>query len=366
MDLTSTPSNPPVLNMVLLDRLRAAEGQFISLTELGTDRPQVWNDLDALAAFGFELERHPFLGAAYRGPSPRLCPDQIEHYLGTRNIGRRIAVWNRVGSTNDMAARAASAIANDGLAVFAEEQTTGRGQRGRVWTAPARSSILMSVLLFPPRELLPLGPQAAAGSAWLTALAAVATAELVEDWTGCRAQIKWPNDVRVGGLKIAGILVERALYQPASSDAASHGRSAVVIGIGLNANMETLSFPPELRSHVTSLSMLRSGAAVDRSDVARGLLRRLDAWYENGLTQGPESLNSPWRDRSEHLGRHVCVLTRDEPVHGRLVDLDLHYGLTLELGDARLRGRGLDSRYGLDPKSHLSRLPIGNVLAIEM
>jgi BirA family biotin operon repressor/biotin-[acetyl-CoA-carboxylase] ligase len=355
--------------MVLLDRLRAAEGQFVSLTELGADRPQVWDDLDALEAFGFELERHPFLGAAFRGPSPRLCPDQIEHRLGTRRVGRRIAVWNRVGSTNDMAARAASAIANDGLAIFAEEQTTGRGQRGRVWTAPARSSILMSVLLFPPRELLPLGPRAAAGSAWLTALAAVATAELVDEWTGCRALIKWPNDVRVGGRKIAGILVERALYQPASPGAADvqgHGRSAVVIGIGLNANMEALSFPPELRSHVTSLSMLRSGAAVDRSELARGLLRRLDAWYEDGLTQGPGSLNSHWRDRSEHLGRHVRVLTLGEPVHGRLVDLDLHYGLTLELGEPRLCGRGLDPRYGLEPESRLSRLPIGNVLAIEM
>jgi BirA family biotin operon repressor/biotin-[acetyl-CoA-carboxylase] ligase len=355
--------------MVLLDRLRAAEGQFVSLTELGNDRRQVWDDLDALAAFGFELERHPFLGAAYVGPSPRLCPDQIEHRLETRRIGRRIAVWNRVGSTNDVAARAASAIANDGLTIFAEEQTTGRGQRGRVWTAPARSSILMSVLLFPPPAVLPLGPRAAAGSAWLTALAAVATAELVEDWTGCRALIKWPNDVRVGGRKIAGILVERALYQPALSREAGvegHGRSAVVIGIGLNANMDAESFPLELRSHVTSLSMLRGGSAVDRSELARGLLRRLDAWYEDGLTQGPDSLNSPWRDRSEHLGRQICVITRGEPVHGRLVDLDLHYGLTLDLGESRVRGRGLDPRSGLGPESRLSRLSIGNVLAIEM
>jgi BirA family biotin operon repressor/biotin-[acetyl-CoA-carboxylase] ligase len=354
--------------MVLLDRLRAAEGQFVSLTELGSDRRQVWDDLDALAAFGFELERHPYLGAAYRGHSPRLCPDQIEHGLGTRRIGRRIAVWNRVGSTNDVAGRAASAIANDGLAVFAEEQTTGRGQRGRVWTAPARSSILMSVLLFPPRELLPLGLRAAAGSAWLTALAAVATAELVEDWTSCRALIKWPNDVRVGGRKIAGILVERALFEPASTVALGepgHGRSAVVIGIGLNANVDALSFPLELRSHITSLSMLRNGTLVDRSELARGLLRRLDAWYEEGLTQGPSSLNAPWRDRSEHLGKQVCVVTRDEQVRGRLVDLDLHRGLTLELGEERLRDRGLDPRSGLARESLLSQLPIGNVLAIE-
>jgi BirA family biotin operon repressor/biotin-[acetyl-CoA-carboxylase] ligase len=173
----------------------------------------------------------------------------------------------------------------------------------------------------------------------------------------------------VAGRKIAGILVERALYQPASPGAADvegHGRSAVVIGIGLNANVDVDSFPLELRSHATSLSMLRSGASIDRSELARGLLRRLDAWYEDGLTQGPGSLTLPWRDRSEHLGRQVCVLTRGEPVQGRLVDLDLHHGLTLELGEPRLLDPGLDPGSGLNRESRLSRLPIGNVLAIEM
>ena len=131
----------------------AARGQFVPLVDLGEDRAQVWEDLEALERFGFQIERHPYLGAAYRGPTCRLCPDQIEHGLKTRGIGRRIAVWNRVGSTNDLAARAGSTPANDGLVVLAEEQTAGRGQRGRIWTAPARSSILMSVLLFPPPRL---------------------------------------------------------------------------------------------------------------------------------------------------------------------------------------------------------------------
>ena len=107
-------------------------------------------DLDALAAFGFGIERHPYRGAAYAGPAERLCPDQIEHELATRWIGRRIAVWSRVASTNDLAAQAGTSASNDGLVVLAEEQTAGRGRRGRSWTAPPRSSILMSVLLFPP------------------------------------------------------------------------------------------------------------------------------------------------------------------------------------------------------------------------
>src|SRR5438552_12882288 len=204
-------TNDKTLNIPLLERLRAAGENFVPLDELGADRDQVRGDLNALAAFGFGIERHPYRGVAYVGPAERLCPDQIEHELGTRWIGRRIAVWSRVSSTNDLAARAGGCTSNDGLVILAEEQTAGRGRRGRSWTAPPRSSILMSVVLFPPPELAPARPAAAFGCAWLTALGAVATAEVVSAWTGRDATIKWPNDVRVDGRKIAGILVERAL-----------------------------------------------------------------------------------------------------------------------------------------------------------
>ena len=210
-------------------------------------------DLDALAAFGFAIERHPYRGAAYIGPAERLCPDQIEHELGTDRVGRRIAVWSRVSSTNDLAAGACGSASNDGLVVLAEEQTAGRGRLGRSWTAPPRSSILMSVLLFPPRSSTPRG-RCRPDVAWLTAMGAVATAEVVSAWIGREAAIKWPNDVRVDGRKIAGILVERPASQglPASTAAATDGDGpgppdepgpAAVIGIGLNVNLESRGPP---------------------------------------------------------------------------------------------------------------------------
>ena len=221
------PTDSVTLNIALLERLRSACGQFVSLVDLGADRTLVWDDLDALARFGFEIERHPYLGAAYRGPACRLCPDQIEHSLRTRTIGRRIAVWNRVGSTNDVAAGAAANLANDGLVVLAEEQTAGRGQRGRRWTVPPRSSILMSILIFPPAVSKAPRPEAQADIAWLTALAAVTTAELVTDWSGRDARIKWPNDVRVEGRKIAGILVERALSPACLAGAKARAKGVI-------------------------------------------------------------------------------------------------------------------------------------------
>jgi BirA family biotin operon repressor/biotin-[acetyl-CoA-carboxylase] ligase len=328
VSLTRTPTgvrSNNAVNIPLLRRIRDAQGRFVPLLELGTDLDRIHGDLDELEAFGFAIERHPYWGVAYRGPAERLCPDQVEDGLETNRVGRRIAVWNRVTSTNDLAVRASASTANEGLVVLAEEQSAGRGRRGRTWTAPPGSSILMSVLLFPPAEL--------AGTAWLTALGAVATAEVVADCTGLEVRIKWPNDVRVGGLKVAGILVER-------------GQGAV-IGIGLNANVGPGDFPEELRDSATSLGIL-SGRRVDRSELVRALILRLDAWYELGRTRGPESLNRPWRDRCEHLGKTVRVTTLQGSVLGRLDDLHLQHGIALTLPDGLLR-----------------QVPVQDVLALE-
>ena len=170
-----------MLNIPLLDQLKAAAGEFVPWPLLGPDSTQIAADVDALSRFGFGIEPHPIHGVAYRGPSARLCPDQIEHDLGTQVIGRQLAVWNRVGSTNDLAARAASSRSNHGLAILAEEQTAGRGSRGRIWTAPAGSSILLSVLLFP----RPSWPTRSGSTPWrLSAWRASSGAGSANGWIG--------------------------------------------------------------------------------------------------------------------------------------------------------------------------------------
>lgn len=295
------------VNMPMLLALRAAEGRFVPIAQLLGESQSLDHELRAFAHFGFSIERHPFHGLAYRGPAQRLCPDQIEWELNTVRIGRRIAVWDRVRSTNDLAAQAASSRSNDGYVVLAESQTRGRGRRGHKWFAPPRASVLMSVLVFPPETL--------EAPAWLTALGAVAVAEVVEQFTGQPAQIKWPNDVRVGGRKIAGVLVERG--------------AGAVIGIGLNANLARAQFPEALRAQCTSLQIL-TGQPADRSDLARALIRRLNGLYEQGLREGPGPLSEPWKRRLESLGREVSVETASATFAGRLLDADFTQGLALD------------------------------------
>jgi BirA family biotin operon repressor/biotin-[acetyl-CoA-carboxylase] ligase len=352
------------LNISLLERLRAAGGDFVPLDGLGPDLERVRSDLDALGSFGFGIEQHPYRGAAYSGPAERLCPDQIEHRLATRRIGRRIAVWNRVPSTNDLAARAGTSASNDGLVVLAEEQTAGRGRRGRSWTAPPRSSILMSALIFPPQQLARELPEPTCRFACLTVLAAIATAEVVGAWTGRNATIKWPNDVRVAGRKIAGILVERApapgrRLPPSPGALQAQPCAGVVVGIGLNANMTPASFPPGLAAGATSLQIERDGAAIDRSELARDLIGRLDHWYELIRSHGAHALDASWCARSEHSGCIVRVVTPSATLTGRLIALDVEFGLTLLLESAPRQ----PSTRGAAPP--VARLPISDVLTLE-
>jgi BirA family biotin operon repressor/biotin-[acetyl-CoA-carboxylase] ligase len=172
-------------------------------------------------------------------------------------------------STNERAKELAAAGAPHGTLVTADEQSAGRGRQGRVWTAPPRSAVLMSVVLRELDELLP-----------------IAAAVAVADALPLAATIKWPNDVWVDGRKVAGILVEG---RP------QHGWA--VLGIGLN--VATREFPAELAGVATSLHL--SGSDVGVESVAASVLRSLDRWL---AAPAPDVL-AAWRERDALGGQRV-------------------------------------------------------------
>ena len=175
----------------------------------------------------------------------------------------------RTDSTNLRARELALYGAPHGTTVTAGEQTAGRGRQGRTWTAPAGRALLVSVLLRDPPKLLPL-------------VAAVAVAETV----GADAQIKWPNDVLLGGRKVAGILVEGRPQE-----------SWAVAGIGLNVALRDEDFPQELRGRATGMGL----APRDVEPVLARLLTRLDARVRD---DGGAILGA-WRARDALLGREI-------------------------------------------------------------
>lgn len=294
----------------LLALLRTAGGHWLSVDtiaqQLNWPVGRVERAVTRLESVGVEIERVPHRGLSYRGPAPRLCVEQIRWGLEPKAIGRRIRVWQEVESTNDVAARALRRSGNDGYVVLAEHQTRGRGRQGHGWFAPPESCVLMSVLLLPPR--------ARRDVAWLTCLGAVAVSDVLVERLGLGARIKWPNDILVDGRKVCGILVEeRAGSRPGDAP------QVFVLGIGVNVNVAPDAWPDELRPIATSLSEL-VGETLDRSDLIRSLLTRLDHYYTLGMAGDHASVWERYRERAAFVGCRVQLQRRDrQPTRRRSV-----------------------------------------------
>lgn len=222
-------------------------------------------------------------------------------------IGSIIQRYETVTSTNDIARRLAEEGAVEGTVVVADEQTSGRGSRGRVWVSPPGANLLASVLLRPNLPIERMGE--------LTFVAAVAVAGTLRDCCGLDAGIKWPNDVQVCGKKIAGMIVETA-------------KGAAILGIGLNVNWTQL--PEEIAPIATSIA-LELGKPVDLDHILKTMLADLDIAYGVYRARGFGRTLHDWRELEITTGTEVTVSIDDRSVHGLAVDIDEHGSLVIEL-----------------------------------
>jgi BirA family biotin operon repressor/biotin-[acetyl-CoA-carboxylase] ligase len=288
--------------------------------KLKVTRTAIWARIEDLRGLGYDIEASPHLGYRLLGTPDVLHADDLLSRLGrTRVIGRDIRVFQETTSTNDVVEKLARDGVKEGVVVFAESQTRGRGRLGRKWTSPRGRGLWFSVLLRPD-----LRPQEATR---LTIASATALRRAIETQTGLKARIKWPNDILVNGRKTAGILTELS----AEPDHIKY----VILGIGVDVNLSPADLPAELRKVATSLKA-ELGGPVARPELAVAILRELDRdygrvgpnefgaladeWEEHGTTIGHEVVISMGgrqvRGRAESLGEDGELLVRTE--HGRL------------------------------------------------
>ncbi len=234
----------------------------------------------------------------------KLDVERVRRRLG----GRAVAYHRLLGSTMDEARRMAEDGCAEGAVVVAEEQTGGRGRFNRSWLSPPGSGLTFSVVLRPAGRRLHYANMAAA----------LAVRGAAADLTGLPSTIKWPNDVRMGGKKIAGILVEAAM----EGDAAH-----AVVGVGLNVNMD-VSETPGIEETATSLSA-ETGRLFDRAEVLIAVIERLDEAYRlpGGVLLGE------WKRALDTLGRRVRVRSGSRALEGEAVGVDERGGLVLRPDD---------------------------------
>jgi BirA family transcriptional regulator, biotin operon repressor / biotin---[acetyl-CoA-carboxylase] ligase len=248
-----------------------------------------------------------------------LTADHLAPLLHTRWLARPYEFLASCGSTNDEVSTRAAADAKEGLVVATDQQSKGRGRRGRSWHSPAGQSLYFSILLRPALPAPQVGP---------LPLLAGATLARALDGLGFAPRLKWPNDVLLetpeGLRKVAGILAEMAT----ESGRVRH----VVLGVGINVN--TREFPPELAAYATSLSHGRGGD-IDRLAVLAGFLHAFEPAYEEFVAAGPGPALSSWQEFA-FLGQECWVDSGSGRIEGIAEGVDGSGALLMRTPDGAL------------------------------
>lgn len=229
-------------------------------------------------------------------------------------LGRPLELLDEIDSTNDAAKRAAKLGAPHGALFVAELQRAGRGRQGRAWLGERGESILMSVLLRLPCDPRKLPPVALA--------VGLAARDAIAEATGAPAAIKWPNDVLLGGRKVAGVLVEAVV--------AGSKVEAVVVGVGVNVHQR--SFAPEIAERATSIA-LHAKKPPDRAAILADLLEGIDREAGHVAARGLGLVHARIVAADALAGREVDV----EGVRGVACGIDLDGALRVRGEDGTIR-----------------------------
>ncbi|MCD4704348.1 MAG: biotin--[acetyl-CoA-carboxylase] ligase [Methanosarcinaceae archaeon] len=291
---------------------KAVSGEELGKT-IGTSRTMVWKYVKMLQDEGYVIESSPGTGYVLRSIPDKLYAEIIRIGLDTDVIGHEIHYFDEVDSTNNVA-KEMGHNAPEGTIVISEIQTSGRGRKGHQWVSPY-GGIWLSIILKPT-----ISPRHASR---MTLVAGIAVVNAMKK-LGVTASLKWPNDVLVKGKKICGILTEM--------DAEPEHIDFVVVGIGINANINPDAMNEELRKTSTSLS-IELGKRIDRADFVQSILYELEQEYTKLSTQSFSFILEEWMSKSDTIGRRVRVITPQKTIEGNVTGITADGALVLEKGD---------------------------------
>ena len=294
-----------IMKEKILHILKEAQG-YVSGQDLSrmlsVSRSAVWKSINALRKDGYVIDSVTNKGYCLQISPDILSAGEVCNGLATKQIGKKLLFFSRVDSTNEELKRRARTGAESGLVCTAEQQIAGKGRLGRSWVSPPGTGIFASVLLRPD-----IPPTEVPG---ITLAAGLAVCRAVQTTTGCKAKIKWPNDVLIGNKKLCGILTEIA----AEADKVDF----IIIGIGINTN--NAHFPEEIAHKATSL-LLETGHRIDRRTLLREVLKQLEIYTDEFFTDATGSVVNEYKTECATLGRQVQVLRGKEMLEGTAVDI---------------------------------------------
>lgn len=244
---------------------------------------------------------------------------KVKEKLQTRLIGKAIHHFSKIASTNDLAKEMAAVGVKEGTVIIAETQTSGKGRLGRKWASP-RGGIWFSTVLRPKLSAKDV-PK-------LTLVTSLAVAKTISQLFNLKTEVKWPNDVLINAKKVCGILIE----------ANTRGGIAnfVVVGIGINANIDLDSLPKQVRENATSLKR-ELKREVDREQLLCVLLEKMEHYYVLLMKGKFNLILKEWKSLFGLLDSYVEVTSLKEKIEGWAIDVDENGALIIRLQDGTLR-----------------------------
>ena len=283
-------------------KILKAEPGYVSGQELcdhlGVSRTAVWKVIRQLQEDGYEIEAVRSRGYHLKESGDVFTREELIGALSTEWVGKNLVFLDVVDSTNNKARRLAEQGAPDGTLVVAVEQSAGKGRRGRSWVSISGTGVWMSLLLRP--DFMP------ESASMLTLVAAMAVESGIRQVTGLKGQIKWPNDVVLGGKKVCGILTEMSTEMESIH--------YVVIGIGINVGIR--EFPQEIRDVATSLALCTE-KPVKRAELTAAVAKAWEYYYDKFLQRMDLSLlMEEYNEELVNRGRQVKVMTPGDSYAG--------------------------------------------------
>lgn len=292
-----------ILKLLKLNKDTFLSGQYIS-DKFNVSRTAIWKCMNSLKEIGYKIESVPNKGYKLISSPDILTHEEIEPYLTTNIIGKNILYYKKVDSTNNKAKELAP-NSPEGTVVISELQTSGRGRLGRNWFSSSGDGIYMSAILKPNVDPV--------NASKITQIAAAALCKSF-NILGIKSYIKWPNDIIINSKKVCGILTEM--------DAELNQINHIILGIGINVNMDKDNFPKDIDTIASSLK-IESGKHINRKKLVSSILNNFEILYNEYLNK-KDILSSVkiCKENSIILGKEIKIIKGNEVLQGIAVDID--------------------------------------------
>lgn len=311
-----------ILKEEIINLLKENENNFISGEKisktLGVTRAAIWKNMKVIKEEGYDIESASRKGYKLIYSPDLLTYEEINPNLKTKFMGKNIIYLSSVDSTNNEAKRLAGEGVHEGTVVISEEQTGGRGRLGRNWISPKYKGIWMSIILRPDIE-----PMRVPG---ITQIAAAAVCNALRDM-GVEAYIKWSNDIILNNKKICGILTEMS----GEINKVNH----IIVGIGMNVNIEEGEFPEEVKETATSLK-IEDGKNIKRKELIAKILNNFEKLYkELTINNSIKTSIEICKKYSILIGKEIRIINRNKEIIARAIGLSDEGKLIVEYEDGK-------------------------------